>query len=406
MRLRTQSDGILRGERVAWIRICLVIAYLTASFRFIPSPVGDTATGLITAFAAFAISLRLKSRYFAEVWQIIAIFLLAIAIDLILRRTGLFFYIIWAQVVSSFLIASVVFALSVKEKKFVIVGALAALFLQLLITIFAKDVIVDVGRSLGVVDPFIRYGRSITRYYYLYFNSNAAAYAVYYFMLSTLAINCVEPFKKKNLAILLGGFLLLIFLTGSRGGASLGVLVIVAWLATFRSARFAFVVLGLAFGGAIAVPLYDFVVAIIGMRVESNTARLHALASYIDIIGSNWLFGLGIEDIRERIAIWGLKPSHNFFIELVALFGLFIGISIIVIIFARLVIFQRDPKLRTIGLFSLLPGLFNNTLLTNWGFFPFFFPLLIWCGLVVRHARNDPRIQRLPASPRGALAGA
>lgn len=379
---------------MVWVRIALVTVFLTALYRLFPLPISDTYRAVFLSLLVFGLSLKTRTAFFVRILPFVGALALCIFVDLIMGRFGRYAMIMWSQFAAVLLIGSVVYGLGAREKKRVIVLSLAVLIALLFVNMLLPQIITSAASRLGVVDPFVSYGRSFTRFYYLYFNANSAAYTAYFILLSTLALDRISPFRTRYLVAVLFGFVALISFTGGRASIFLAVGAILGWLLTFRSNRVGFVGLFLVAGWSMLAPLYELFRAVIGLRPESNEARFNALISYFDLIAANPVFGAGFDYLRERVSLFGLKPSHNFFVELLGAYGVFLGGFLVVWLFLELIIRQPNIRLKVIGLFGLMPSFFNNTLLTNWGFIPLFVPVMLWSATQTRRMEAAQRAQR------------
>ena len=388
--------GALRGvSTIVWMRVVLVAAFVTALYRIFPLPISDTYRTVFLSALVFLVSIKTRNTFFLRILPFLTAVALCVFLDLILGRFGRFAMIVWTQFAAVLLIGSVVYGLGASAKKRVIYASLLILVGLLLVNMFLPQIITSAAARLGVVDPFVRYGRSFDRYYYLYFNANAAAYAAYFMLLSLLAIDRASPIKPNYLVLGILGFAALIVFTGGRAAAFLTVGAILGWLLTFRTNRVAFVGLFVVAGWLTLAPMYELFKAIIGLRTESNEARFNALLSYFDLIAANPFFGAGFDYLRERVSLYGLKPSHNFFVELVGAYGFILGGFLIAWMIFELIVRQPDSRLKVIGLFGLMPSFFNNTLLTNWGFIPLFLPVMLWAAMQFRRAQSaGPALRR------------
>ncbi|MEM9311113.1 MAG: hypothetical protein AAGA34_06670 [Pseudomonadota bacterium] len=381
---------------MGWLRVALVVVFLTALYRIFPLPISDTYRAVFLSALVFVVSLKTRNTFFVRILPFVSAIALCIFVDLIMGRFGRYAMIVWTQFAAVLLVGSIVYGLGASAKKRVVFLSLAVLIALLFVNMLLPQIITSAASRLGVVDPFVSHGRSFDRFYYLYFNANAAAYTAYFMLLSTLAIDRVSPLQTKHLIAVLLGFVALIFYTGGRASIFLAVGAIVGWLLTFRSNRVAFVGLFVVAGWSMLAPLYELFRAAIGLRAESNEARFNALLSYFDLIAANPVFGAGFDYLRERVSLFGLKPSHNFFVELVGAYGFVLGGFLIVWLILELIVRQPDNRLKVIGLFGLIPSFFNNTLLTNWGFIPLFLPVMLWSARQVRRSQADERAQRSP----------
>jgi hypothetical protein len=382
-------------------RILLIAIFLTASYRLVPFPLGDTVRGALVAVFVIGFSVsrggRLNISFFKEVWPLFVIMFLTLLVDILLGRTGTLLVVIWAQFLSAMLVASSVYTLTLDEVRHLIVVSIGLLLVQLALISLAPDYFIMTAQMLGIVDPFVSHGRAIERMYYAYFNANSASYAIYYMLLSFFALGNVAPISRGMKMLVVGALLFLIFLTGGRGVILLTAGFFFAWYLSFRSTGAAIFAGIASMGWIIALPLVDAVKQLILLREISNLARLEAMASYLGIVRDNPIFGLGVQSIRERVEELGFLPSHNFFLEILGYFGVLLGGSLLVYLIYKTLICSTGIALKVVGLFALAVGFFNNTLLTHWGFFPLLFPVLIVTSTAMR--------ERLRASGRRALAG-
>lgn len=362
-----------------WLQIVLIAIFLTASFRLVPLALGDTARIGVFGLLAFLTCGRRSLDFATALWPLFAIMGLTLAVDLIFNRVGYFTLIVWVQFLAAVMVASATYALDTNDLKRVIWLSIALLIGQYAMIIFEKEYFISMAERIGIRDPFVTYGSDLERVYYAYFHANTAAYSIYYMLLSFVALDRIQPFDRlwrwTGLAILA----ILIFLTGGRGVLLLLASLTVALMFAGRSSRIVVVVLGLTVGWAVALPLYNSVTEVILLREESNFERLTAFWQYIELIKESPVFGQGSEVLMSRES-YGLRASHNFFVETLARFGIILGGALIAYLILKLVIEPKKLVFTTLGLFSLLPGLLNNTLLTTWAFIPLIIPLLIQCG--------------------------
>ena len=244
----------------------------------------------------------------------------------------------------------------------------------------ATGYFIAMANQIGIVDPFVTYGRELERMYYAFFNANSAAYTIFYFLLAFLAIDRISPYTRRLRWIGLITMAILIILTGGRGAILICGALALALRFSDRSTRAVFVIIALTIGWIVVLPIYSSLVEIFLLREESNSERLTATLQYLALVREGPLFGHGVELLRERAELLGFKSSHNFFIEAVAMFGWVLGALLIAYLFVTLTFGPRDNQLRVLGFFALMPGLFNNTLLTNWGFIPLAVPVLMLCA--------------------------
>jgi len=363
------------------VRVFLIAIFITASYRLVPLPIGDT---MRAAFFAAGASLfctvqngRMNIAFLKEAWPLFALICIVILFDVMLGRIGVHSSVVWVRLLTALMIASAVYSMSLKEVQRLVVVSMIILFAQLALISFYPGYFVSAARDLGIVDPFVTYGRELERVYYSYFNANAAAYAIFYMMLSFIALRQADIQSSSLSFIVITALIILAILTGSRGVVVLIVGFAVVWFASFRSTAAALFAGTLLIGPAMALPLYNATVAFILLREESNFARLEAMQTYIGFIGENPMFGVGIQSLRERVEVEGMHPSHNFYLEILAMFGLVFGGALAMYLIYKLVVGIKSRPLRIIGVFALLVGVFNNTLLANWGFLPLLFPTLI-----------------------------
>lgn len=375
-------------------RILLIAIFLTASYRLVPLPVGDTVRGALIAVIVVVFSVgrggRLNISFFKDVWPFFAIMFLTLLIDILFGRTGTLLVVIWAQFLSAMLVASSVYTLTFREVCNVILVSTGLLLGQFALISLAPGYFIMTAQILGIVDPFVSHGGAIERMYFAYFNANSASYAIFYLLLSFFAIGRVTPISQGIKLLVAANLLFLIFLTGGRGVILLTAGFFFAWFLSFRSTGAAVFGAVATVGWMIALPLVDAVRALILMREISNIARLEAMMNYVGIVRENPVLGLGIQSIRERVEVLGLLPSHNFFLEILGYFGVLLGGALLLYFIYKLVIRSAGLALKVVGIFALAVGLFNNTLLTHWGFLPLLFPVLIMTSSAIREKSRMP----------------
>lgn len=362
--------------------ILTIAIFLTASYRLVPIPIGDTARAAFYAVFVFLVSnirrdWHLSISFFKYVWPLFAIMFLTLVLDTLLSRTGTFLSVTWIKFLSTMLVAAAVFTLTFKEIHRLILISIGLLIAQLALINLMPSYFISTAQSLGIVDPFVTHGRALERVYYAYFNANSASYTIYYMMLAYFCLGRVLP-RSWTISMCITIVMIFLFLlTGGRGVILLSVGFILTWLFSFRSTRAATYVGLLFFSFAVALPVYDAVAELILLREESNIARLSAQIEYIELILQNPIFGIGVEATRERVVVFGSKPSHNFFLEIIVMFGIPLGGALILYLLYAMIIRPRALSVRVVGLFAILVGIFNNSLLTNWGFFPLLFPVIL-----------------------------
>ncbi len=381
------------------IHIALIAFFITASYRLVPLPIGDIARSGLVAMLVVMSSLhrggRLNISFFKDVWPLFAIMFTALLFDILLGRIGNYLLVIWAQFTACILVASAVYTLTYDEIRRLILISIALLILQLGMIYLQPEFFTEAARRLGVVDPFVTYGRSLERVYFAYFNANAASYSIYLMMLAFFALGRVRPTPLIPSFLIVLVLLILVLLTGSRGGILLSAGFLFTWFLSFRSTGAAILAGIASVGWIVVLPLYNKVVETILLREESNVARLNAMKDYLAQISENPVFGIGIQHLRERIDTLGVKPSHNFFIEVLGMFGVFVGGALLLYLVYKMLIRSGGLSLRVVGFFALAIGVFNNTLLTNWGFLPLLFPVLIKTSAAIR--KEERRLDIRPA---------
>jgi len=363
------------------LRIALIAVFITASYRLIPLPISDTLRAAILAISIVIFcnvrGKKLDVSFFREVWPLLALVIVISSLDILLGRIGVRTLIVWTKFATAMLVASAVFTIGLEGIWRLILVSTVILFAQLALISFYPAYFAATARDLGIVDPFVTHGRALDRVYYSYFNANAAAYAIYYFILSFLAVRRVANISASVSLLVVSSLILLAILTGGRGVIVLLLGFTVTWLASYKSTAAALFAGLLFIGPIIALPLYNATLDLIFLREESNAARIEAMQTYLGIIYENPTFGAGIQWLRERVEVQGMHPSHNFFLELLAMFGIPFGGILIGYLLYKMILCVQDRFIKIIGCFALLVGVFNNTLLANWGFFPLIVPILI-----------------------------
>lgn len=389
-------------------RILAIAIFITASYRLVPLPLGDTARAALYAIFVFLFSnIRrnwlLDISFFKAIWPLFAIMLLTLLFDIVLARTGTYLVVTWAKFLPAMLIASAVYTLTFKEIHLLILLSIGLLLAQLAMINLAPSYFISMAKSLGIVDPFVTYDKTLDRVYYAYFNANSASYAIYYIMLSYFALRRVMPKSRTEGILVVSILVLLALLTGGRGVILLTGGFWVTWFFSLRSTRAAMLASITTIGWAVAVPLYNSVIELILLREESNSARLGAHLEYLSLISENPFFGIGIEAARERAIVDGLKASHNFFLETLGMFGLPMGGALLLYLLYKMVIGPKTLSLRVIGLYAILVGVFNNALLTNWGFLPLLVPVLVLAGTAAKKQGHSSQSAPSIQIPRAAL---
>lgn len=380
-------------------RALLVALFFTYSHRLLPVPLSDTVVGFLTALAVTLVCLPLSLQFLKTMAPLLVLMALAAFFDVIFGRAGKYLVINLVQFSGALLVGACLARKSFREIRLVVLFCVALLLCYLAFSLFAPRALAEIGARIGVVDSFTIYGADLIRHYYLYFHANVAAYGIYYILLSLLAIQTVAPMSRLKFAGCVLSMLVLIMLTGGRGGALLAFGAIACWLMTYQSLRFTAVLSFVAVGWVLVLPAAGFIAEIFGMRPESNVARVAAAQAYFDFIAENWIFGSGIDFLRERVSVYGAKPSHNFFIELLAMFGVFIGGAIATFMILTLVVRPADVRLKVIGLFGILSFFFVNTHLSVATFFGFLFPVIVICSRALRLSKGDNSTFATPIQP-------
>lgn len=385
------------------IRTLAIAVFLTASYRLVPLPINDTLRAMLYAVFVFLFSnvshkRALDISFFKITWPLLAIMVLTLATDFLLARMGTYLWVVWIKFLSTMLIAASVYALTFKEIHRLILQSIALLIVQLAIIKLAPTYFIYAAGSLGIVDPFITYGKELDRVYYAYFNANSASYALYYFMLGYFAVRRAIALSRLEGVVVVSVLIVLALLTGGRGVILLTAGFLLTWFASFRSTG-AVLLAGVAFFGAfVAIPLYNAVIELVLLREESNVARLDAMKEYVGLIMSNPIFGIGIEGALERVNVYDMKVAHNFFLESVGMFGIPLGSGLLVYLMWTLVVNPKGISLRVIGFFAMLVGIFNSNLLATWGFFAFLVPVLLAASRPIdRHKRSLRHAVRVEA---------
>ena len=127
-----------------------------------------------------------------------------------------------------------------------------------------------------------------------------------------------------------------------------------------------------------ALPLYESAVSFYFLREESNLERYEALLTYLELIESSPFVGLGPEEIRTQVEEFGMKPSHNFFVEMIATFGFLCGGVFLGALGYLIGVKPAHLDLRVLGVFALGVGLFNNTLYLSLTFLPAIVSMIIF----------------------------
>lgn len=366
------------------IRIILIAMFLTASHRLLPLPFSDTIRTALFAIIIFLSGIdknfHLNITFIRRLAPLLLTLLLTLLIDIAFGRFGFFSALIWVQFISAILVANTLYNMPPGDMRKIIICATAILILQFFYMTLLPSHFAAMARKLGIADSFVTYGTKITRIYYAYFNANSAAYSIWFLFLSWFAVNIRTRKSKFQYFGISGLLIVLAILTGGRGVILLMGGFLFAWLLAFRSTAAMTFVTVASLGGVVVMPLFNTVVGFILLREDSNEARLHAMENYIRYIQENPLLGAGIQEIRNRVVNYGLKPSHNFFLEIFGIFGVVFGSIILIFLIYNLILRPYSIQYRLIGVFGLAAGIFNNTLLTNWGFFPLFIPVVMALG--------------------------
>ncbi|MBY6115413.1 hypothetical protein KUW09_10745 [Mameliella alba] len=387
------------------IRIFLVAAYLTASFRLLPLPLSDSLNAVVLAVLVFLAGmdrkLMLPVAFFRLISPLLICFAVAIMIDVAAGRTGVHFLRSWIKILAGLMVANTVFHFGLKDLRRLMLVFAGLLAFQWAYIVFLPGQFIAAARRIGIVDTFVTYGGSLNRMYYAYFNANAAAYSIYYAMLAWIALNTrISRSKFEYLGVILL-FAVMQLVTGGRGVLLLGVALLVAWLLSFRSTGSMVFVALASVGGFIFLPIYNAVVAVIFLREESNDARLQAQAAYLELIQGSPLIGIGLQGARDRVSSLGVKPSHNFFIEMVATFGIFLGGFFLLFLIFKMVVRPTSIQLKLLGFFGLASGFLNNVLHTSWTFLPLLLPVIMKMTLEeMRERRMAAGVPTEPVKPR------
>lgn len=373
-----------------WIPTFLIAVFLTASYRAVPLSFGDTALAGFLAVLIFASvtasNNRLNYSYLRHAWPLFAIMFFTLLVDIMLGRTGNYLLLIWAKFITVTLVGCALYALNFYEIKRALVLAIFLLIGQYIYFSYSPESLIAIGRRIGVEDPFVSYGSDLLRMYYAFFNANSAAYAIFFICLAHFCLWRVIDISRLEKISVVTALLILAFLTGGRAVMLLMAGFILAWFSSFRSTGSGISLFFLCFGWLLIYPFIELMDYVWNLRTASNLGRFSAMKRYFDETTENWVFGSGVQDIRERVEAGIMIPSHNFFLETIAYFGVFFGGIFLFILIHMIGIRPPQLSLKVVGLFALAVGLFNNTLLTHWCFFGLLVPVLLKVSTEVKMA--------------------
>lgn len=378
------------------IRLLAISMYLTAGLRLVPLPISDTVRFAVLAFVILLLGsdrkMVLSIVFFQRLAPLLLFMLVPTLFNILFRDFGFLATVIWVQFLSGLMVANTVYNLEPQDQRRLIVICAIILLMQLAFLKFMPGAFAARGRAIGIEDNFVTWGAALDRVYFAYYQANAAAYSIFFMLLSWCVIGQRTLIGRWQYFAVGACLLVLIQLTGSRGALLLSVGFLVAWLLAFRSTGGMVFVTLATLGGALLLPLYNAVMAIVLLRERSNEERLEAIGNYIGFIRENPLLGMGLEALRTRSEVEHLKPSHLFFVEILGIYGvlfggLFLGYLVLIMIL-------RPPALplRLAGFFALAVGFFASTLLTTWAFFPLIIPVLMasWRDVAPSVPRTTP----------------
>ena len=378
--------------------LCLLIAiFVTQSARLVLMPISDTERMVLLSILIFSINIlyikRIHITFFKRILPIILPLLFASFIDFLLGRFQFYSLVFWVKVASLILVGSVVYSIDSKLIQRIVIMSGVILALQFIAFQTHPGYFSKIGLILGIQDPFTIYGVTSERIYYAYFQSNIAAYTIFYMTLSWMIITRFGEYPSAfNLGIL---FVLVVFSasTGSRGVVIMTACIMLINILYMKSLRTIFILFAMPILLVMIVPLYNSVYEFVMLRQQSNLARLDAIQLYLSMIGNDIAFGVGYDYLRYRVDYLGEKPSHVFFIEVFATYGLFIGGWLI---YGLIYLFVVQPKhmfIKYIGIIILLVGIFKNAIMT----LPTFFPLLVPVMLkFLSWKASDNKFSQLP----------
>ncbi|MCT4611104.1 MAG: hypothetical protein N4A70_18110 [Pelagimonas sp.] len=378
--------------------VIFVAVFMSATYRVLPLSVGDTLrTGLVALvifLSSMAASGKLKIGFISQISAILIPASAMVILNIFTGRSGYYAGVVWFQFFAFILVGNAVYNYKIKELRILVIVVMTLLAAQWVFIKVQPSVFASWAHAAGVRDNFTLYSAHLDRIYYGYFNANTAAYTIWYLILAWISLNLFARERGFEYWVVLTVLAFLLLETGGRGVVLIAVLFCIAWfLFRRRTATSAALIISVVFVFT-ALPLLDVLIDIYNSRTRSNIQRFEALRLYMQYISESPLVGKGVNQLRAFVAEDGLKPSHNFPIEMIATFGVFVGTWIIYALLHLLVFRAKTTELRIIGIFALAPGMLNNSLFVMWGFFPLIVPVLIAASNRVTSLQNQTTKQK------------